>query len=46
MAFLLDLVYDRARYDLRCDYKENPYPRLDGVHDLWAHGLLTERRLR
>ena len=43
---LLDLVYDRARYDLRCDYKENPYPRLDGVHDLWAHGLLTERRLR
>jgi len=43
---LLDLVYDRARYDLRVDYSTEPVPRLSDVDAEWADGLLKELGLR
>ncbi len=43
---LLDLVYDRARYDLRIDYSTEPMPRLSDGDAVWADGLLKELELR
>jgi hypothetical protein len=43
---LLDLVYDRARYDVRIDYSTEPVPRLSDGDAVWADGLLKELGLR
>jgi hypothetical protein len=43
---LLDLVYDRARYDVRIDYSTEPVPRLSDGDVAWADGLLKELGLR
>ena len=43
---LLDLVYDRARYDVRVDYSAEPMPRLSDGDAVWADGLLKQLGLR
>ena len=43
---LLDLVYDRARYDVRVDYSAEPVPRLSDADAVWADGLLKQLGLR
>ena len=43
---LLDLIYDRARYDLRVDYSAEPVPRLSDTDAVWADGLLKQLGLR
>ncbi len=41
---LLDLVYDRARYDVRIDYRAEPVPRLSDADAVWAFdGLLLKQ---
>jgi hypothetical protein len=44
---LLAQVYDRARYDLRLDYKAPPpEPALSAEDEAWVDALLREKRLR
>ena len=43
---LLDIVYDRARYDVRVDYSVEPVPRLSDGDGAWADGLLKQLGLR
>ena len=43
---LLDLIYDRARYDLRVDYSAEPVPRLSDGDAVWADGVLKQLALR
>jgi hypothetical protein len=44
---LLAQVYDRARYDLRVDYKTAPpEPGLSAEDAAWAEALLREKGLR
>lgn len=39
---LLDLLYDRARYDVRVDYSAEPVPRLSDGDGVWTDGLLKQ----
>lgn len=43
---LLDLIYDRARYDIRVDYSGEPVPRLSDGDAVWADGVLKQLGLR
>ena len=43
---LLDLVYDRARYDARVDYSGKPVPGLSDADAVWADDLLKQLGLR
>lgn len=40
LGLLLNSVYDRARYDLRLDYREQPNPPLTAEDASWAEELL------
>ncbi len=42
----LDSIYDRAGYDLRIDYREEPRPPLDDELAAWANQLLRSTGLR
>lgn len=46
MKDLLDLVYDRARYDVRVDYSAQAVPRLSDEDAVWADGLLKQLGVR
>ena len=43
---LLNQIYDRARYDLKIDYRTSPAPRLSEVDAVWADNLLKQQGLR
>jgi len=42
---LLHELYDRAGYDLRVDYRAEPYPPLEGDDATWADALLRQAGL-
>ena len=42
----LELIYDRAAYDMDIDYKREPVPPLTQDDNAWADALLRERHLR
>src|SRR5918911_1666924 len=42
---LVHTLYDRASYDLRLDYRQDPVPPLTGDTAAWADALLRERGL-
>ncbi|GET43170.1 hypothetical protein MiSe_79910 [Microseira wollei NIES-4236] len=43
---LLNGVYERAGYDLRLDYTQEPVPKLKPEDATWVHELLKAKRLR
>lgn len=43
---LLHDLYDRAGYDLRIDYRDEPHPPLEGEDRQWADELLHQANLR
>ncbi|HIQ05115.1 MAG TPA: DUF4058 family protein [Anaerolineae bacterium] len=46
LGALLQLLYDRAGYDLRIDYRQEPAPPLEGDDAAWADALLRQAGLR
>jgi hypothetical protein len=46
MQAVLDAAYDRAGFDLRIDYREEPLPPLTGKLAAWANELLRSKGLR
>ena len=46
LGTLLQQLYDRAGYDLRIDYRQDPVPPLDKDDAAWADSLLRQAGLR
>lgn len=43
---LLNIIYEKASFDLRIDYSKNPVPPLKGDDNLWLDELLKQNNLR
>lgn len=43
---LLEGIYDRASYDLRIDYNQEPTPPFSEKDAIWANKLLREKECR
>lgn len=43
---LLPALYDRARYELRLDYRNPPDPPLSPEDEVWSDALLRAAHLR
>lgn len=46
LQHLLDEVYERSRYDLKLDYREDPLPPMSQEDLTWLNALLAEKGLR